>query len=716
MLQVVQYQKNGEMSIADVPAPTCKPGGILVKTFASLISAGTEKTSVIGGQSSLLERARKQPDQVKQVLDTVKKEGLISTLGRIQSKLESYKTLGYSAAGIVIESRCEEFSPGDRVACAGAQYAHHAEFISVPKNLAVHIPDNVSFDEAAYTTLGAIALQGVRQAHCNLGETVAVIGLGLLGQLTIQLLKASGCKVIGMDINPTMLHIASELGCDLVLPSSKEHISSIMSFTRNIGTDAVIITASTQSEEPIQLALEISRKKSPIVIVGAVPMNIPRSPFYEKELELRISCSYGPGRYDPLYEEHGIDYPVGYVRWTENRNMSSFIDLISSGQVTIKPLTTHHFVINKALDAYALITGEKKEPYLGIILHYLESETTPIHSISTKHYKPSSKQHIGIGFIGAGSFAQAQLLPPLASLKVHFAGVSTSSPANALSVANQYGFGISSTSSKDIIELPDTDIVFCATRHDSHAHYVLSSLKQGKPVFVEKPLCVHPDELAEISSVMAETHGRVMVGYNRRFSAPFVDIQKFFEKRSAPMSIMYRVNAGSIPLSSWIQDPLQGGRIIGEGCHFIDCMVFLTGSLPISVHAVQLPGANRAIGHHDCSHIIITFADGSIGTLLYLANGDSSIDKEYCEVFCEGKTAIMNNFTSVVFGSGKKSKTQSYNGKKGHKQEVDATILAVKNGTSMPISFQEIYAITQATFAAEESMNTGLTIQLHNHI
>ena len=710
MLQVVQYQKNGEMSLLEVPSPQCKEGGILVRTSASLISAGTERTSVVGGQASLLERAKKQPEQVKLVLDTLKRDGIKSTIDRVQAKLDSYKTLGYSASGIVIESTCEEFSPGDRVSCAGAQYAHHAEFISVPKNLAVKLPDSVSFIDASYTTLGAIALQGIRQADLRLGETVAVIGLGLLGQLTVQMLKASGCRVIGLDVNDEVLSLAKLHGCDIALQSNQDAVSTIMHFTRGIGTDAVIITASTDSEAPIQLALNISRKKSPIVIVGAVPMNIPRSPFYEKELDLRISCSYGPGRYDPLYEEQGIDYPAGYVRWTEQRNMQAFIDLLEQGSVKTEHLTTHTFAISDALHAYDIISGKNPEPHLGITLLY-NPDAIPESMVTVKS-STSPLENPAIGFIGAGSFAQAQLLPPLRSLSVRLHAVSTSSPANALSVAKHYGFAHASTNSEDIIRDPKTDIVFCASRHDSHAAYVLSALQHHKPIFVEKPLCVTREELKAIESSILSHGGNVMVGFNRRFSKPLVDIKKFFSERTSPLSMMYRVNAGAIPLSSWIQDPKQGGRIIGEACHFIDCMVYLTNAKPISVYANALSHEGRHIGHHDSTHITIRFSDGSIGTILYLANGDPSVEKEYCEVFAEGKSAIMKNFTSVVFSAGKKSKERTYDGKKGHKEEVHAFIEAMKSGNPCPISFASIHQVTEASIAAVESMQQGTIITL----
>lgn len=705
MLQVLQYQKSGEMLVAELPAPQCRPGGILVRTAASLISAGTERTSVASAQASMIDRARSQPEAVKQVIENVRKEGLFATYERVKSKLESYKMLGYSAAGVVVESRCPDFSPGDRVACAGAQFAHHAEFISVPKNLAVRIPDNVSFDDASYTTLGAIALQGVRQADVRLGETVAVIGLGLLGQITVQLLKASGCRVVGLDINESLFAKAMEYGCEAVFPSRRDAAPSIKSFTRGLGTDAVIITASTDADEPILLALDVARKKSPIVIVGAVPMNVPRSPFYEKELELRISCSYGPGRYDPNYEEGGVDYPAGYVRWTENRNMGGFLDLIASGAVRVGDMTTHRIPIADATRGYELITGKTDEKYLGIVLTYPERKESSKKQLENKTYSKLSS--VGVGFIGAGSFAQTMLLPPLKSASTDFVAVSTATPANAKSVAHKFGFARFSTDSESVISDKDTSFIVIASRHDSHAKYVEQAISAGKPVFVEKPLAITREQLSRIDEQISAANGRVMVGFNRRFSASFRTMKEFFGTRTDPMTMIYRVNAGTIPKTSWIQDPLQGGRIIGEGCHFIDCMTYLCGALPISVYAESISGNNREIANHDIVSITVKFADGSIGTLHYFANGDGAVGKEYCEAFCENKTAIMDNFAKVTLYQGKKQKVITMDGTKGHREEVSATVQAVKSGSAMPISYKELYAVTSATFAAEESLATG---------
>jgi len=712
MLQILQYQKTGEMLVEEVPAPECFPGGILVRTVSSLISAGTEKTSVTTAQSSLIQRAKKQPDQVKLVMDFIKKEGVISTLKRVRAKLDSFKVLGYSASGVVIESDCDEFSVGDRVACAGAGYAVHSEIISVPKNLAVRIPENVSFESASYTTVASIALQGVRQADLRLGETVAVIGLGLLGQITVQLLKSSGCRVVGLDINKDMFDRALKLGCDAVYESSSEAIKSVSAFTNGLGCDAILLTASTGSNIPIELAVKFARKKGKVVVVGAVGMNLPRSPFYEKELDITISCSYGPGRYDANYEVTGNDYPPAFVRWTENRNMQAVLDLMSQNKFDTDILTTHKFDINDAAKAYDLISGKINEPYLGIVLNYPERENANNKTVVSKP-EWKAKSQIGIGFIGAGSFAQNFLIPPLQSSVVDFVVVSTATPVNAVSVAKRFGFKFSTTDSSELINNPAVNLVFCASKHDSHAKYVVESISAGKPVFVEKPLAINSEELMQIDETVKKQNGNVMVGFNRRFSKSFTIISDFFKMRKDPMSVSYRVNAGHIPLNHWIQHPEQGGRIIGEACHFIDCMVYLTKALPVKIYAESISSDNKDIKNHDTVLITIKFSDGSIGSLEYFSNGDPSVPKEYCTVFCEGSVAIMNNFQTVELFRAGKNKKITLDGKKGHTEEVKAVVASIKEGKPFPISYEQIRAVTLATFAAELSLKNGMPVEIN---
>jgi len=710
MLQVVQHQKTGIVSAVEVPHPQCQPNSVIVKTFYSLISAGTERTSVTNSQGSMLQRAKKQPAAVRQVIDMVKKDGLKQTYDKIQSKLDSYKSLGYSVSGIVVESRCEEFAIGDRVACAGAGYANHAEYVSVPKNLVCKLPEEVSFEDAAYTTLASIALQGVRQADIRLGETVAVVGLGLLGQITVQLLKSSGCKVIGLDIDTSLFPIAQKNGCDLVLPSTYESLPTINSFTRGYGTDAVIITAGTSSNQPVELAITMARKKSSVVVVGAVSMNVPRSPFYEKEIELKISCSYGPGRYDPLYEEEGIDYPVGYVRWTENRNMEAILDLLSQGALDFKALTTHTFQLDGVQKAYGLVTGESKEFSLGILLKY-DTSKEPVHSVAiAKSFSTTSS--ISIGFIGLGNFAQSMLLPPLKEKGVQLHSVANSTPTSSRSAAERNGFQFAVSSPEEIIANNDVTTIFCASRHDSHFQYVLAAIKRNKPVFVEKPLCLSSAELEQIAEAVSKHNGRVMVGFNRRFSASFAKVASVFQYRNEPMMIHYRVNAGFVPKTLWVQHAEQGGRIIGEVCHFVDTLLFLTQAKPVSVFAKSIQSDSTAISNYDNVSIVISFSDGSVGSISYLANGDSSLSKEYCEVHCENKSAIMNNFQTVDVYKNKSNTRFKFDGSKGQKEEVFATIDSIKNGKEMPIPFEQLYLVTKTTFAIIESLSTNSPIQI----
>ncbi|MFQ5771674.1 MAG: zinc-binding alcohol dehydrogenase, partial [bacterium] len=433
MLQVIQYQKTGEIFVEDLPRPKIKNGGVLIRNVFSLISAGTERTSVETAQASMVGKARSRPDLVNQVMDNVKREGWVATYKKVQNRLDNYKELGYSSAGIVVESSVDVFKPGDRVACGGVGYASHAEMVFVPKHLVTKIPENVSFGEASFTTVASIALQGVRQADVRIGENVAVIGLGLIGLITVELLEASSCRVIGLDISENNLDIAKRLGCDECFVSNYDAIQKIASLTKGYGTDAVIITAATKSNDPIKLALEFARKKSKVIIVGTVGMNIPKTPFYEKELDLRISCSYGPGRYDPLYEEKGNDYPIGYVRWTENRNMEAVLDLIAQKKLDVKSLITHTFKIEDALEAYDLITEKVIEKYLGILIEYPRDERNGKQEakkiVLKDHQKirTINKEPI-IGFIGAGNFAQSYLIPSLRKLGVKLKGVVSSTP------------------------------------------------------------------------------------------------------------------------------------------------------------------------------------------------------------------------------------------------------------------------------------------------
>ncbi|MFA5012848.1 MAG: bi-domain-containing oxidoreductase [Ignavibacteria bacterium] len=704
------------MKIDDVPVPLVRDGCVLVKNYHSLISSGTEKSSVQTAKASLIGKAKSRPDLVKQVLQNVKREGILATYNKVKTRLDNYKELGYSCSGEVIESGTEEFRPGDLVACAGVT-ANHSEYVLVPKNLCAKSPNNVTSEEAAFTTLGSIALQGIRQGDIRVGECVGVIGLGLLGLITVQLAKLSGCKVIGFDINESNFEIAKELGCDECLLSNEEAITKVDSITNGIGTDAVIITAGTKSNEPIELALNIARKKSKVVVVGAVGMNIPRSPFYEKEIDLKISCSYGPGRYDVIYEEFGIDYPVGYVRWTENRNMQAILDLLSMKKLDFKKLITHKIPIEKGLNAYDIITGKTNERFIGILIEYSKTPETisqklKISSINKKN------TFVNIGFIGAGNFAQSYLIPPLKTLKANLLGVCTSVPVNSKSVAEKFGFNYCTSNFKDILNDKEINTVFIATRHDSHGNFVKESILAGKNVYVEKPLTINQEELFEIKDIFRRINSNIliMVGFNRRYSKSFKDIKEFFNNNNDPYIINYRVHAGYIPKSHWIQHPNQGGRIIGEGCHFIDTMQYITGSRPINVYANSIRTDNINQVDFDNSIITIEYEDGSVGNLLYLANGDSSLPKEYCEIFSGGKTAIMNNFKENVYYSNGKVSKMKYNGEKGHKEEISSFIAALTSNENQVISFESIFNTTYTSIKVLESLKSHVSIDLKKNI
>lgn len=735
MLQVVQHQRTGQITTVELPAPSCINGGVLVEVAHSLISAGTERSSVQKAQSTLIQRALKQPQEVGKALDSLRKEGIAATLRKVNTALDAYKALGYSASGTVVETTCKEFNVGDRVACAGSGYAYHAEYITVPKNLVVKLPNSVSTEDAAYTTLGAIALQGVRQARLEFGMNVAVIGLGLLGQLTVQLALGAGCRVLGLDINDELCARAKTLGADAVLRSTKENLRQIDEWTHGIGVDAVIIAAATESNEPIELALEISRKRGVVVIVGAVGMNVPRSPFYEKEIDLKISCSYGPGRYDPIYEEHGVDYPIGYVRWTENRNMQAFVHALEKKLVDVSTMTTHRFMLEQAEAAYNLITGKVREPYNGILLSYHQHSKAVVRTVERSRgvYKVQDKRshlrnqyrtpELALGCIGAGSFAVAHLLPALQKEAVRFVGVATTSPVKAKTVADKFGFRLMTTSAEELLAHHEVNTIVCATRHDTHAEIVVSALKAGKHIFVEKPLAITAEQVEAIDAAFRQSrnesgshsqdvgnHPILMVGFNRRFSAPLTRMKEFLSDSNAPMTILYRVNAGFVPQEHWIQDLAQGGRIVGEGCHFIDCMAYLTGAIPVKVFAEAVSTANRKAQQHDVVVITVKLSDGSIGTLHYYANGSQQIGKEYCEVHSAGKTVIMDNFKTLTLASGKRIQQHKFNGTKGHAEEIHAFVEAVRAGLASPIEYEVLRAVTVATFAAEESLQTGTSV------
>lgn len=712
MLQLTQKLKDGEMNVLEVVVPQVSRGFLLVKNHFSLISAGTEASTVTAARKSLIGKAKERPQQVKQVIDTLFQQGPVQTYRAVMKKLDAYSPLGYSTAGEIIDvpSDITGFSVGDRVACAGAGYASHAEVIAVPANLCVKLPADADLSRAAYNTLGAIALQGIRQADLKLGETCVVIGLGLLGQLTCMMLRASGVRVAGLDIDPAMVELARKHCADLSLLSGVPGVAeTITEFSGGIGADVAIITAATSSLDPINFSGRVLRKRGTVVIVGSVPTGFDRDPyFYRKELSLKMSCSYGPGRYDLNYEEKGHDYPAAYVRWTENRNMSAFQDLIHSRRINLDYLTTHRFKLDDAPTAYDLIT-EKTEPYLGILIEYDTQKTVERASLAVAAAR-TAQAKVNIAFVGAGSYAMSNLLPNIPkSGDVRLKSVLTSSGTSARTVAEKYGFEFCAGSADDVFNNPEIDTIFVATRHDSHANYVIQSLIANKNVFVEKPLCLNVDELDEIRTLYQNLARKnaarlLMVGFNRRFSPLIAKLKESIGQ--GPMSMLYRVNAGPIPGDSWIQDmEIGGGRIIGEVCHFVDLLTHLNGSLPTRVCATAMNDADSLL---DTLNVTMQFGNGSTGAIAYYANGSKALAKEYLEVHRAGTSAVLRDFKELeIHAARKPRKTKLLNQNKGQAEMVKAFVEALRSGGTAPIPFAEIYASTLSTFKILESIRTG---------
>jgi polar amino acid transport system substrate-binding protein len=707
--QLIQNFKTGKLYVDEVPLPCISEGMVLVENQYSLISSGTEKSTVKVAKANLLGKAKQRPDLVAQVLQNMKKEGLPATLNKVKTKLDSLKALGYSTAGTVMASLDTNgnFQPGDRVACAGQDYASHAEVVAVPQNLCVKIPENVSFQQASFTTLGAIALQGVRQAAPLVGEKVCVIGLGLLGQLTGQILKANGCDVLGIDLSERMIVLANEISVHHALHRNDANLISVCeNFTNGHGFDSVIITAAAPTNDPIILSTEICRKKGKIIVVGAVKMDVPRDPyFYRKELELKISCSYGPGRYDVNYEELGNDYPFPYVRWTEQRNMEAFLAMVSKGLINVTPLISHTFGIEQAEEAYEIVLGKNPQPHIGILLKYNENTSKKNTSIKITNEPVKS---INVGFIGAGSFAQSYLIPNVKSFGVSLDTVVTSKGITSKNVGDKFGFNNCSADLKDVIDNKAINTVFIATPHSSHADLVIQALIAKKNIFVEKPLAISIEELKNISDLKEKNENSLMVGFNRRFASVSQEIKKLFGETGQPFVINIRVNAGFIPKEHWTQIPeIGGGRIIGEMCHFIDLMQYFTDSEPIKVYADCVNTNNDAIKKDDNIGILIKFKNGSIGNLTYVANGDKGLPKEHIEIFNAGKTGVINDFRNGIFYSNNKSKTLKLAGK-GHQQEVHAFLNSLNEGKDSPIDFRSICLTTLTTFKIIDSLQTGL--------
>jgi predicted dehydrogenase/threonine dehydrogenase-like Zn-dependent dehydrogenase len=710
---VLEDVKSGRVAAYDVPAPELQAGGILVRTAFSAISSGTEKATVEAGRKSLLGKALARPDLVKQVLEYAQSNGIAAARQKVQARLDTLSALGYSCSGLVLQSSAAGFQPGDRVACAGGGYASHCEINFVPANLAVLVPDNVDLEAASLTTIGAIAVQGVRQANVTFGETVAVIGVGLVGVLAIQVLRAAGCRVVAIDLSNERAAQATSLGAHLGLSTSDPGLAGAVASFSRYGVDAALITAATKSADPLELAAKLLRDRGRISVIGDVGMGVSRANMYGKEISLAMSRSYGPGRYDPRYEEGGQDYPIGFVRWTERRNMEAFLDLLSSGSHQVGPLLAHRFSVEEGGKAYAAIEAGA---YTAIIDYHAPGDVLA----AAKPPLPITvqtppKEKVRVGCIGAGGFARGIIFPHLrSSAGVVLESVATSTGAAAVSASAGFGFSNAQAPS-ELLDNPNVDAVFILTRHNSHAAYVQSALERGKCVFVEKPLAIDREQLEMVRTAYAKGMAEkgsafLMVGYNRRF-APFTEkVKSFFRQRAEPMLVHIRCNAGFLPRSSWVQDPENGGRIVGELCHFVDWARAVVGCSMRNLTAAALPDAGRYT--RDNVTATISFEDGSVANLVYAANGDRAVAKEYFEVFCGNSVARIDDFTALHLSRNGKTETLKGRRDKGHRREIELTVEAMKQSEASPISFEELVEVTEATFAVEEAIRTQQIVTL----
>ncbi|MBN8569091.1 MAG: bi-domain-containing oxidoreductase [Ignavibacteria bacterium] len=706
MEQLTQQLKSGHMEVMDVPIPALGSGQLLVRNHYSLISAGTEGKNVSDARLGLIAKARSRKKEVQQVIEMIKTSGFSETYNVVMSKLEAPGPMGYSCAGevIAVADDVYDFKVGDYVACGG-EGAYHADIVSVYKNLCVKIPKSVDLKFAAITTVASIAIQGIRQAELTFGETAVVIGLGLIGQLTMQILEASGIKAIGVDISQAQVDLANKIGIGKSYLRNRDDLEGVIKeLTKGYGADAILITAGTSSLDPVEFAGAIARRKAKVVIVGAVPTGFSRNFYFKKELDLRMSCSYGPGRYDRAYEEKGIDYPYEYVRWTENRNMESYIELIERNKLVLEPLVTHVFEFEDAKKAYDMILA-KKEAFVGILLKYEDEKKIADEIKVSKGEVKGTKTKIG--FVGAGSFAQNALLP---NVKMHadMVGVATSRGNTAKGIADKYGFQYSTGEAEKIFTDDKINTIFIATRHNLHAANVIDGLKNNKNVFVEKPLCMNRAELETISELYKQKNNlHLMVGYNRRFAPAIKAIMSTMDK-DVPKAINYRINAGNMPKDHWVQDKeIGGGRIIGEVCHFIDLVMFLSGSKINFINAISMDNNPYLM---DTLSINMGFDNGTIGSICYFSNGANSLPKENIEVFYANKVMVVDDFREVKT-YGKEVKTNK-SGKqdKGHAQEIKEFIEAIENGKPAPISFEEIYDATKATLDVIDSIKNKQAI------
>jgi predicted dehydrogenase/threonine dehydrogenase-like Zn-dependent dehydrogenase len=706
--QILQSLKTGSTEVADVPCPSVRGGQLLIRSTRTLVSVGTERMMVEFGKAGWIEKARQQPDKVRMVLDKVKTDGIMPTFESVMNKLDQPLPLGYCNVGWVMEAGrgAAGFEVGDRVVSNGK----HAEAVSVPVNLCARVPDGVSDDEAAFTVLGAIALQGIRLVQPTLGETVVVTGLGLIGLVTVQLLRAHGCRVLGLDLDPAKCDIARRFGAETVnLSAGEDPVAAAQAMTRGRGVDGVIITASTKSNEPVHQAALMCRKRGRIVLVGVTGLELSRADFYEKELTFQVSCSYGPGRYDPNYEDKGNDYPVGFVRWTEQRNFEAVLDMMADGRLDVKPLISHRFAIADAERAYELVGGAG--PSLGILLEYEQAPARTESAVraQTVQVNPRSAGTATVAFIGSGNYSTAVLIPAFRAAGARMKTVASAGGVTGLHAARKFGFEATTTDTDSVFADPEIDAVVITTRHDSHASMVCRALRAGKSVFVEKPLALRREEVAEVARAHAEASasGRtpvLMVGFNRRFAPQVQRIAKLLEGASGPKSFVMTVNAGAIPAEHWTQDPESGGgRIVGEGCHFIDLLRFLAGSPIRAIDVCTMDTPTR-----DTVSIQMSFEDGSVGTVHYFANGPKAFPKERLEVFASGRVLQLDNFRKLRgFAWPGFRKMNLWSQDKGQKACAKAFVDALAGRSGAPIPLEQVLEVADVSIQAAEIGRTG---------
>jgi predicted dehydrogenase/threonine dehydrogenase-like Zn-dependent dehydrogenase len=711
MKQILQDMAKGGSSIVEAPSPQASKGHLVINTTTTLISAGTERMLVDFGKANFIDKARQQPDKVKMVLEKVQTDGLMTTIDTVKSKLAQPLPLGYCNVGVIesLGKNTNDFKVGDRVVSNGP----HADVVRVAKNLCAKIPENVSDEEAAFTVVASIGLQGIRLAKPTMGECFVVTGVGLIGLLTVQMLRAQGCRVLAIDFDQSKLDIAKQFGAEICNPGKGEDPVAVgMAFSRGVGVDGIIITASTKSNDPVTQAARMSRKRGRIILVGVIGLELSRADFYEKELTFQVSCSYGPGRYDSSYEEQGHDYPLAFVRWTEQRNFEAILDMMSGGQLDVKPLITHRFEFENAADAYELLTTDKTA--LGILLQFTSEPQTRHLSVVELNREPNySKSEPVVGFVGAGNYASRVLIPAFKNAGAQLHSIATSGGVNGVIHGDKAGFSEATTDTLAMINDDKVNTIAIVTRHNSHSFFVNEALKANKNVFVEKPLAISLDELAEVKSIYEQAQQttnppKLMLGFNRRFSPQIQKMKALLTPIKEPKSFVMTMNAGNIPSDHWTQDNrVGGGRIIGEACHFIDLMRYLAGSEIVSVQARRMGDTDTVEVTEDKAAIILGFADGSFGTIHYFANGAASFPKERVEVFAAGKVLQLDNFVKLKgFGWKGFKKMNLWKQDKGQNLCSKLFLDSIKNGTPAPISAEEIFEVAKISIEIAEQLRT----------